>query len=85
MKVFYIGLISASLCGGCSERNYSATVHEAAGAERRDDSTRATVYGADHLPPRNFESSVLNEDVQGANHVRVNGSGYGFKRARNER
>ena len=62
-------------------------VYEPAGAELPTTNFRNNiVYGAGYEPPRNFESSVLNEpsehsqnDAKGRG-FRVNGSGYGFKR-----
>lgn len=96
MKILVI-LCCAIVCG-CSEsgsrKGHAGAqaselplVYEPAGAERSTTNFKnSIVYGNTYQPPRNFESSVLNEpdersrnDAQGRRY-RVNGSGYGFVR-----
>ena len=86
------------MISGCSESGFRKghagaqgsqfpVFDEPAGAQLPSTNFRNNiVYGADYVPARNFESSVLNEpDEHGANDAagrgyRVNGSGYGFER-----
>lgn len=95
MKYFACLLLLA--VSACSESGYrkghagaqgsqSPQITEPAGAELRNSYKNSDPYGSGYEPPRNYESSVLNEpsahstnDATGRG-FRVNGSGYGFKR-----
>ncbi len=94
----YLVILCCLMTCGCTEsgprKGHAGTqaselplIYEPAGAENSTTNFKnSIVYGTAYQPPRNFESSVLNEpderalnDAQGR-HYRVNGSGYGFVR-----
>ncbi len=97
MKLF-VCLFLLVMGNACSESGYRKghagaqgsqfpIINEPAAAEFPSTNFRNNiVYGTGYEPPRNFESSVLNEpsehstnDAKGRGY-RVNGSGYGFRR-----
>ena len=95
-----VALILLLAMTGCSESGFRKghagaqaskepipIMDEPAGAEYSTTNFKnVIVYGTFYEPPRNFESSVLNEPDEGATNdargrgFRVNGSGYGFIR-----